>query len=52
MELTLRGDYYEWYCNWCDTRNLTLGLRVTGDAFICCACHTVMPADGSGSPDH
>lgn len=39
MELTLKGDYYEWYCDWCDTRNLTLSFRVHDGTFACCACH-------------
>ena len=39
MELTLKGDYYEWYCDWCDTRNLTLTCRVADEKFVCCACH-------------
>ena len=39
MELNLIGDYYEWYCDWCDTLNVTLIHRVTDETFHCCACH-------------
>jgi hypothetical protein len=42
MELYLNGDYYEWYCEWCDTRNLTLIHRVPDGAFSCYACHKRM----------
>ncbi len=38
MELTLKGDYYEWYCEWCDSRNQTLIYRVADEVFTCCAC--------------
>ena len=41
MELILKGDYYEWYCDWCDSRNLTLSFRVHEGGFACCACHRV-----------
>jgi hypothetical protein len=39
MELNLMGDYYEWYCDWCDTLNVTLIHRVIDGTFHCCACH-------------
>ncbi len=41
MELTMKGDYYEWYCDWCDSRNLTLNFRINDEKFACSACHRV-----------
>jgi hypothetical protein len=45
MELYLEGDYYEWYCDWCDTRNVTLIHRVTDGTFYCCACQKQVLCD-------
>ncbi len=50
MELTLKGDYYEWYCDWCDTRNLTLSFRMNDGRFSCCACHRVTNCEPAPSP--
>jgi hypothetical protein len=33
------GDYYVWYCDWCDTKNLTLWTRIEKDEVSCGACH-------------
>ena len=32
------GDFYVWYCEWCDTRNLTLWTKVEKDQLCCAAC--------------
>jgi len=50
MDLTLKGDYYEWYCDWCDTRNLTLSFRVNDGSFDCCACHRVTTYQLAAAP--
>jgi hypothetical protein len=39
MKITPMGDYYLWYCEWCDSRNLTLWTRVMENRVQCCACH-------------
>jgi hypothetical protein len=39
MKLMPMGDYYLWYCEWCDSRNLTLWTKVTTDQVCCAACH-------------
>lgn len=39
MNMNLMGDYYVWYCEWCDTRNLTLWTRFEKDKVSCGACH-------------
>jgi hypothetical protein len=39
MELILKGDFYEWYCDWCDSRNLTRSYQVKDGKLSCCACH-------------
>lgn len=38
MKLTPIDDYYLWYCDWCDSRNLTLWTRVEKDKVQCGAC--------------
>jgi len=38
MQLMPQGDYYVWYCEWCDTRNLTLWTRVEKNQLCCAAC--------------
>lgn len=39
MKLIPIGDYYAWYCDWCDSRNLTLWTRVEKNKVYCGACH-------------
>lgn len=39
MNIMPLGDYYAWYCDWCDTRNLTLQQKFTADTVTCGACH-------------
>ena len=46
MKLIPLGDYYVWYCDWCDSRNLTLWTRIDAKALACgacCASHTICP---------
>jgi hypothetical protein len=39
MRLMPTGDYYEWYCDWCDSKNLTLWTRFEKGEVVCGACH-------------
>lgn len=39
MNIIPLGDYYAWYCDWCDTRNLTLQQEFAAGAVTCGACH-------------
>jgi len=39
MNIIPLGDYYAWYCEWCDTRNLTLQQRFVAGTVTCGACH-------------
>jgi len=55
MEIMPMGDYYEWHCDWCDSRNLTLWTRFDSGAVACGACHQSLaipslPEQGSGKP--
>ena len=38
MKLMPMGDFYVWYCEWCDTRNLTLWAKVEKNKLCCAAC--------------
>ena len=49
MKLMPMGDYYEWYCEWCDSRNLTLWTRFEKGQVTCGACHQRYPFSGSAS---
>ncbi|WP_026842572.1 hypothetical protein [Citrifermentans bremense] len=43
MQLMPQGDHYVWYCDWCDTRNLTHWVRVERDEVCCAACQRKYP---------
>lgn len=59
MDIMPMGDYYEWHCDWCDSRNLTLWTRFNDKTVSCGACHQsiavpVLPAsvvNGDGYQD-
>lgn len=38
MTLMLLGDFYAWYCEWCDTRNLTPWTKLEKNQLCCTAC--------------
>jgi len=46
VKLKPMGDYYIWYCDWCDSRNLTLWTRIEAGTVVCGACHTAFPMYG------
>ena len=39
MNIMPLGDYYAWYCEWCDSRNLTLWTKFEKNEVLCGACH-------------
>ena len=39
MNIMPNGDYYVWYCDWCDSRNLTLWTKFESGEVVCGACH-------------
>ena len=43
MDLLPVGDRYIWYCDWCDTKNVTPWVRVRGKEVCCAACHKSFP---------
>lgn len=49
MKLMPIGDYYAWYCEWCDTRNLTLWTRFEKGQVTCGACRQRYPFPGAAS---
>jgi LSD1 subclass zinc finger protein len=52
MRLRPLGDFYEWYCEWCHSKNLTLWTRFEKGEVVCGACHKrlVLPAGTSDVP--
>ncbi len=46
MRMMPLGDYYVWYCEWCDSRNLTLWTRFEKGEVFCGACHQSHPMAG------
>jgi len=38
MQLMPMGEYYVWYCEWCDTRNMTLWTKIEKNRICCAAC--------------
>jgi hypothetical protein len=38
MNIMPLGDYYAWYCEWCDSRNLTLWTKFEKNEVLCGAC--------------
>ena len=38
MSIMPMGDYYVWYCAWCDSRNLTSWVMIEHGAVCCSAC--------------
>ena len=39
MKLMPQGDYYVWYCDWCDSKNHTLWMRIDKGKVVCAACY-------------
>jgi hypothetical protein len=39
MKLSTSGEYYLWYCDWCDSRNLTPWSKAGAGKVNCGGCH-------------
>ena len=39
MKFKTLDDYYNWTCDWCDSENRTLWVRVSTGDVVCGACH-------------
>jgi len=39
MKIMPVGDYYVWHCDWCDSTNYTLWIRMELEGLACAACH-------------
>ena len=50
MKLMSMGDHYVWFCEWCDTRNMTLWTRVEENQLCCAACHKKFSAFAETRP--
>lgn len=51
MQLMPHGDYYLWYCDRCDSRNLTLWTRIDTGEITCAACYATNVIDPVSTPD-
>jgi hypothetical protein len=47
MDLMLKGDYYVWVCDWCDSTNQTIWTRFEKKEIHCTACQRRVSINGS-----
>ena len=47
MRTMTMGEYYVWYCEWCDSRNLTPWSKATSGKVCCGGCHKEFPVTGA-----
>ncbi len=47
MKLMPFGDYYLWFCDWCDSQNRTIWTRIDTHNLTCAACYR--PVDLAGT---
>lgn len=47
MKFKTLDDYYHWTCDWCDSENRTLWVRVAKGDVLCGACHRPTGAPSS-----
>lgn len=59
MQLMPQGDHYVWCCEFCDTRNMTLWIKIEKNQLCCAACQKrflafeeTRPARRSGSTSY
>lgn len=50
MKFKTCDDYYAWTCDWCDSENRTLWVRVAKGDVTCGACHRTTNLPTSGNP--
>lgn len=50
MKLRSLDDYYYWACDWCDSENRTLWVKVASGDFRCGACHKQVEIQEAGIP--
>lgn len=47
MKFRTLDDYYNWTCDWCDSENRTLWVRVAQGEVVCGACHRMTSTPSS-----
>lgn len=45
MTMIPLGDYFAWYCDWCDSTNQTHWSRLSRQQLTCAACHHANDVD-------
>jgi len=51
MRTMAMGEYYVWYCEWCDSRNLTPWGTAAGGRVNCGCCHKEFAVAGARHKD-
>ncbi|GFO69026.1 hypothetical protein GMLC_26050 [Geomonas limicola] len=46
MRTMAMGEFYVWYCEWCDSRNLTPWTSTVGGTVYCGCCKKEFPVNG------
>jgi transposase-like protein len=52
MKVMPKGDHYVWYCDWCDSKNLTIWTKVDTGKFSCAACQREFSIESDGHIHH
>ncbi len=52
MKFKTLDDYYQWSCDWCDSENRTLWVRVAQGDLTCGACHRSNSLPTAGTPQN
>lgn len=51
MRTLTMGEFYVWYCEWCDSRNLTPWVQTMDSKVVCGCCHKEFPVAGAKRPE-
>ena len=50
MKTMAMGEFYVWYCEWCDSRNMTLWTRIDRKEVACACCQRSFPLAPESRP--
>ncbi len=52
MKIMPMGDYFVWFCDWCDSRNHSLWTHVETTSPVCAACQRSCRHEGDTATGH